>query len=244
MSAWRAMMLVALFFMDVHVRAAEVQKDDCWGKTLPCAVQTASHRREWKAPGFKMILGENSIAEQKDTKTVQLVQGDFYLEVDGNVKFKTPYAEVRCANDCKGIFNRTTQEIAVKSLGGQWVIKRTGEAQEYALHTGLQVKVSEVEDNGMAEMEFPQGLPFSPTVKEWAKFYSGDFKHFKSDVAVFRQQWEGAIDQVSQAQLENATRSIASHQSQLEKERARKRAIEREDAELRKLFREKNNLEP
>lgn len=243
MNGWRAMMLVALFFMDVHVHA-ETQKEECWGKTLPCAVQASARHREWKAQGFKMVLGPNSIAEQRDAKTVQLVKGNFYLEVDGNVRFKTPYAEVRCANDCKGIFNRAEDEIRIKALGGQWVIQRTGEAQEYALFAGLQVRVSEVQDNGMAEMEFPQGLPFSPTVKEWAKFYPGDFKRFKSDVAVFRQEWEGAIDKVSRDQLENATRSIASHQSRLEKERARKRAIEREDAELRKLFRQKNNLQP
>lgn len=248
MNLARAALICALFFVDVHVHAAEHAKsetaEDCWGKTLPCAIQSSQHRRELKAQGFAMTLAPNSIAEQRDAKTVQLVKGSFYLEVDGVVKFNTPYAEIRCPAECKGIFSRTQKELEMKALEGQWVIKRLGDKQEYALRAGLQVKVSEVEENGMAEMEFPQGLPFESTVKEWAKFYSGDFKDFKASVTVFRQAWQEAIEQVSQSQLENATRSIASHQSELDKQRAAKAAAEREDAELRKLFREKNNFQP
>lgn len=236
----RAALVCALFFIDVKVHAEE----DCWGKTLPCAIQATRQRRDLKAQGFTMALAPHSIAEQRDAKTVQLVQGEFFLTVEGLVKFNTPYAEIRCSNECKGIFNRNDKSIDIKALEGQWVIKRVGERQEYALRAGLQVKISEVEENGMAEMEFPQGLPFNSTVKEWAKFYSGDFREFKAEVAVFRQAWQEAIEQVSQAQRETATRSIASHQSELDKQRAAKAAAEREDAELRKLFREKNNLQP
>lgn len=249
MSLARAALICAFFFIDVQVHAAdhakaETQVEDCWGKNLPCAIQTSGQRRELKGPRFTMTMAPGSIAEQRDAKTVQLIKGDFYLEVDGVVKFNTPYAEIRCSNACKGIFNRSEKEIAIKSFAGQWVIKRLGDRQEYALRAGLQVKVSEVEQNGMAEMEFPQGLPFASTVKQWAKFYSGDFAGFKANVAEFRQAWQEAVEQVSQSQLQNATRSIASHQSELDKQRAAKAAAEREDAELRRLFREKNNLQP
>lgn len=247
----RAALICALFFIDIKVHAGEhnhaaeaVEAVDCWGKILPCAVQTSRHRRTLKAAGFEMTMSPHSIVEQRDAKTVQLVKGDYYLAVDGLVKFNTPYAEIRCSNECKGIFNRSEKNIEIKSLEGQWVIKRLGDKQEYALRAGLQVKVSEVEENGMAEMEFPQGLPFNATVKEWAKFYSGEYKEFKEEVTVFRQSWQEAVEQVSQAQLENATRSIASHQSEIDKQRAAKAAAEREDAELRKLFREKNNFQP
>src|SRR6478609_3498964 len=134
MSFARAALICALFFIDVHVHAAEHTKpeaaEECWGKTLPCAIQASHHRRDVKAAGFTMTMAPDSIAEQRDAKTVQLVKGDFYLEVDGVVKFNTPYAEIRCSTECKGLFSRTQNEIEIKALEGQWIIKRLGDKQE------------------------------------------------------------------------------------------------------------------
>ncbi len=247
MRAWRRPMLCVIFFLDVHVRAADIPKEKdagCWGKSIPCVVQTKNNKRELQAGDFKLILAANSLLEQRSTNSIQLVMGDFYAEVKGELKFKTPYAEISCANECKGLFSRKAEEISIKSLGGQWVVKRLGDSQEYALHSGLRVTVSEVEENGMAHMEFPQGLPWAPTVKEWAKFYSGDYAHFKSELTVFRADWQVAIERASEVQFETATRSIASHQAEVNKEKARKMATQREDQELRRLFREKTGIAP
>jgi hypothetical protein len=190
-----------------------------------------------------MTLAAHSLVEQRDTETIQLIEGDIYVVTSSDTKFKTPYAEIRCADDCKAIFNRKSDQILIKSLGGQWIVKRLGDKQEYALHAGLQVTVSEVGTDGMAQMEFPQGLSWEPTVKEWAKFYSSGYAHFKNDLSAFREVWEAAVEKTSEAQLHNATRSIASHQQAVRSEQARQKAREHEDAELRRLFREKNNID-
>jgi len=246
MSARRLVLIAALFFIDVRVRAENKHEEEpCWGKEIPCAIQSVDHKQEFKAgDDFTLVLAANSLAQQRDGKNVQLVSGDFYIEIAKPLVFKTPYASFTCEGECKALVRRKAEEVSWKSLGGDWKVKRLGDGKEYTLSGGLQVTIGEVETNGLARMELPQSLPWAPTVLEWSKIYPGTVDLFKSDVTHFREVWRAGVDAAAAMQEQLAARAVASYEDALAKERARQKSIENEEAQLRRLFRQKNHIDP
>lgn len=238
----KRLLLGLLFCLDVRVKAGEVTAEaaGCWGKTIPCPVQSEGAKTVIEAPSLKIALGPQALLEQRDRQTIQLVSGDFYVETAKDVTFKTPYARIWCEGECKAIFVRTTDKIDIKSLAGQWIIERNGEEQKYTVKAGLQLALSEVGEDGKAAMEFPQSLPWSPTVKQWAALYPGTLDELKPTLVKFREIWREAVGSVSDLHYQAAERNIASYEEEQAKERAAKAAREREDQRLRQLFREKN----
>lgn len=241
MSAWRWLMCIALFCVDVRVRAEELA-GSCWDKEMPCPVQANDRRRLVESEGLKISLAAGSLVEQRDADSVQLVQGSFYIFTSRAVVFKTPYAQFECEDECKALVEREPLRLTLKSLAGRWLVTRKGETQQYALPAGLQILLGEVEPNGRAQMEFPQSLPWLSTVKSWAKLYPGSAKELRQEVADFRPAWREAVEAVSRLHLDTAKRAIASYESNQAQELARQKARAREDESLRSLFRAKNNL--
>jgi hypothetical protein len=246
----RAFLLIALFFVDVHVRAeshtAAVQAEDpaaCWGKIVPCAVQADGKKQVLSAPGFEMVLDAHSLVEQRNDKSIQLVSGRFLVSMKGAMKLNSPYAEFTCTGDCTGLFVRELKAVTLKALAGSWQVKRLGEPHRYRVDAGLLVTVAEVTENGMAEMEFPQSLVWAPTIKEWASMYRKDAKDFKREVTAFRQSWRDAVESASQVHAADAGRSIASHQASIDAALARRKREQMEDQRLRQLFRQKNHFD-
>ncbi len=245
MKPGRFILIAAMFFIDVRVRAEDSHKEaSCWGKRIPCAIQATEHKREYRNGDFVLVLGAGSIAQQRDEKTIQLVEGKFYVEIDKPVIFKTPYASISCESVCTALITRALTGVTVKSLAGEWNIQRLGEKKNYSLSSGLQLSIGEVETSGVAQMDFPQSLPFAPTVMEWSKLFPGTVELFKSDVARFRLDWKEAVESASQVHEQAASRAIASYEAGLAKEEARRKSVAKEEAAMRELFRRKNNIDP
>ena len=245
MSPARSLLILTLFFLDVRVRADGKPKSDCWGKETPCAVQAVGRKHELKAgEDLTLVLADGALAHQRDGATVQLVDGRFYVEVKKPILFKTPYASLTCISECKALIERKEKEISVKSLEGEWSLRRTGDAQVYSLAAGFQLTVGEVEANGFAHMEFPQSLAWAPTIFEWSKMYPRSAEVFKSDATRFRLAWKNAVESAAAVHQQVAARVVASHEEGLAQEWARRKAVEREEAALRELFRKKNGIDP
>jgi len=239
---WRKILTLAcLFFIDVHVKAAEAPKKECWGAAIPCAVQAeGGEKRLLTANDLKISLAPAALLEQRDEKTMELVQGSFYVETSRPVVFKTPYGRVWCNDDCTGLFVRTDESFNIKSLQGHWLVQRNGENTTYQVPTALQVTLGAVGEDGHALMEFPQSLPWLSTIKQWGDLYPGTLKELKPTLVKFRETWKEAVENVSELQQKAAARTIASYEEGLAREKAAHDAREREDARLRALFREKN----
>lgn len=246
MTSARALLLISLFFIDVHVRAENQHatlEPSCWGKIIPCVIQAEGRSKTVTANGFEMVVDKQSLAEQRSDKTVQLVNGRFLIAMKAATKLGTPYAEFTCEGQCTGIFSRSITEVTLKALSGSWQVKRLGEAHRYRVDAGLQVTVSEVSESGMASMEFPQSLPWMPTVKEWAELFAGEPAQFKRQVSAFRDSWREAVESASEVHAADAGRSIASHQAALDAAQARQKRSEQEDQRLKELFRKKNHFD-
>ena len=185
----RWLAFVILFFADVHVRA---ESAECWGQRVPCAVQSLDSRRILKMKDTVLTLRAGSLLEQRDAKTIELIDGLFYVETTKPVVWQTPYARVWCEGECKGLFQRTLTTLEVTGLGGRWQLQRTGEKQIYGLAAGLRMELGEVTDEGRASMDFPQSLPWTPTIRAWAQMYPRPLTGLKVDLEKFRPIWRAA----------------------------------------------------
>jgi hypothetical protein len=240
MNRGKVLTLACVFFIDVHVRA-ETPNKECWGTTVPCAVQAeGGKKRLLTANDLKISLAPLALLEQLDEKTLQLVRGEFYVETSKAVVFKTPFGRVWCDDDCQGLFVRTDDSFNIKSLQGHWLVQRNGENTTYQVPTALQVTLGTVGEDGHALMEFPQSLPWLSTVKLWGDLYPGTFQELKPTLVKFRGTWKEAVEHVSELHQQAAARTIASYEEGLAHEKSAREAREHEDARLRALFHEKN----
>jgi hypothetical protein len=231
-STIRSALLVMMFFADVRVRAEEVL-------FAPHGLRAVNTER------VEMRLAPHTLLETRSEKWIHIVRGELYVRVQKPVTFGTAFASFSCDKDCYAIFQRSQDEVTIKSLKGTWRVKRVGEkAVEYGVKAGLQVTLGEVRDDGVAMMEFPQSLPWLSTVKEWSYFYSGKPEEFKSEMRDFRKTWRRAVELVSELHVTAAGRTIASYEAELARERARRKAQAVEDAKLRQLFRQKTYIDP
>lgn len=242
MTSARALALTLCFFLDVQVRAATSQ---CWNRVTPCAVSVDHKKVALDSKAVKMVLKPGSLIEKTEAGAISIVKGTVLLNVsDPATAFRTPFAKIWCADECVALIDREAGQVTIKSLGGNWRAQRLGDEQEYAILEGTRVLFTPVTDGGQAGMEFAQSLPWEPTVKEWAELYPGDKDQFKADVARFREVWNKGVESATSMQEADVGRTIAAYDKAQAQARARRQAQEREDAELRRLFREKNYINP
>lgn len=247
----RVLVVFASLCADVQVRASEAahtehgksKANSCWGVTIPCRIP-ADKKHNISESAATIVLKKDSLLEQTETDTVSLIKGRMLIELKSSgLKIKTPFAAFSCEGECSAIFDREPGVIRVRGIVGAWRVNRLGDQIEYALNSGTQVLIGKVDASGKAEMEIPQSLPWDEIAQDWAELFPRSKKEFKSELADFRVNWKMAVEWASRMQLEHAKRSIAAHEAELARERAARAAQEREDAELRRLFRQKNYIE-
>src|SRR5688572_7321214 len=116
----RALLLLPLFFIEVHVKASEpepaAKETSCWGKEVPCAIDSGSRLRKLESDGFLVTLSPDSLIEHKETDSMRLVKGRFYIRVSKPVQFKTPYAQFSCSGHCQGLAWRQQDQITWKAI--------------------------------------------------------------------------------------------------------------------------------
>ena len=242
MSVARALALTLCFFLDVQVHAETLK---CWKQVTPCAVSADHEKVTLESSGIKMVLKPGSLIEKTEAGTISIVKGTVLLQAgDSATAYRTPFAKLWCADRCVALVEREAEQMTIKSLGGNWRAQRLGDEQEYAILAGTRVLFTPVTTDGRAGMDFAQSLPWESTVKEWAQLYPDGKDQFIADVGRFREVWSKGVESATDMQEANVGRSIAAYDKAQAQARARRQAQEREDAELRRLFREKNYINP
>jgi hypothetical protein len=226
----RVLALITLFCLDVRVKAES-------------EVYAGDSKKTYQSAGATVIMQPGSLLETREGQSINLVKGRFFVELRDSALVRTPFASVACAaGECQALVFRTLDKMEIRALKGEFMVRRLGDEQHYSLIAGAQVAVKAVTEQGVSEMDFPQALPWDSTVKEWAKFFPGSIKEFKPTLVEFREVWKQTVERMSELHTDYANRTLASHERALASEAARRAAQEREDAKLRKLFREKNNM--
>jgi hypothetical protein len=234
----RFLFLLMCFFTDVKVRAA-----DC--SNTPCVMHTSSSSQHkiFSEGKRRLVLAPESLLQvQKDG--LRLVKGLLYIEADERIRLTAPFGFFVCGGGCRALIERQMDSVKLKSLKGNWRIWRLGDKEVYGLPPGMEITLGRVEIGGTAEMEFPQSLPWQSTLQSWSRLFPGSPEQFKQIVTEFRPVWRSAVEAAANLQLRAAGRTIASHEAELARGRARQRARAIEDESLRKLFRERNYIDP
>ncbi len=235
----RFFLLVMSFFIEVHVRAQE-----CVGKSVPCAFQSHAVRRIVDLKGAQVVLAPGAVVEHRSEAQLHILQGVVYVHTSSGFKFSSAFGDANCEQGCRAIFSRTDNAFKIETLRGEWSVQRRGDKQHYAVGVATQVEMGEVGLDGKAVMGFPQSLSWDAIVKSWAKLYLGKKEDFKEDILTFHAEWKLAVERVAEMQRQEAGRLIASENHKKSLVWEKKKAAEREDESLRKMFREKNYLFP
>ncbi len=230
--AFRFFILYFCFTVQIQVRAAS----DSHAKQN---TQSYSFGRS------RVRLGVDALIEKRKDHAAHLVRGDALAHLQGEDVLQTAYAYVRCqGEECQVLVRRERDRVTFGALEGVLLVHRLGENKDYVLPTAMQVVVGPVTSQGFADMDFPQSLPWDDTVKIWARLFSGNVKEFKSTLAEFREVWHESVEAVSHLHEEHAQRMIASYYKSVAEQQSHLKAQEREDEELRKLFRQKSGFAP
>lgn len=225
----RYLLCFLCFFLDIRVRA---------GERLMVGPKSISVNKQ------SFVIDTSALVERTSADLWRLVRGQLYVDGEGRFQIKTPYAFIHCEGKCRALIERFEASVVTQNLGGDWKIERVGDKRVYSVPVAMQTWVSEVTMSGAAEMDFPQSMPWLSTAKAWARLYPGSSDDFKKELAAFRVSWKAAVESASELDLEIASREIASYQKAQDEKRRRRLVEEKENAELRLLFREKNYLTP
>lgn len=224
----RILSLVMLFCLDIRVKAET-------------EVYAGRSKKTFTSGGATVIMLPGALVENREGQSIHLVKGHFYVELKDSALVRTPFASVACAaGECQALIDRTDDGMIVKALKGEFMVRRLGDSQHYSLTAGARLAINAVNEHGVSDMDFPQALPWDSTVKEWAKFFPGTLKEFKSTLVEFRETWKQTVERMSSLHTNYAQRTLASYEAKVAAEAARRAAQEREDAKYRKMFREKN----
>ncbi len=230
MKPLRLLILLSAFCLDVQVHADRVHYSENKRETIQVS------------EGTRLILDRGAIVERRED-VLHVVQGLVYLDANDAVTLQTPFNLMTCESSCRALIERKRGEVEIKNLHGRVLIRRTGEDRTLALPAGMRLKISRVNSKGVAELEFPQSLPWADTVRTWARLFPGDVKEFRSTLIEFRKDWLEAVEAATLLHQDYAGRALASFEAERKKARERREARLKEEAELRRLFRQKNYLE-
>ncbi len=247
----RVLALVFFFCADVQVHAGGKKSEDAHAKSQEKKISElgdkpllAEKRETVGLSGSTLVLGRGGLV-RREGKFVQLIRGSFYFDGSSEVAFKTPFATLRCGGgDCRMLIERKREEVVIQNLRGNIILHRVGEPQEYLLPTATQVTVGAVTAAGFADMEFPQSLPWAVTARDWAALFPGTVKEFKTELETFRPVWQESVEAISHLHLKRAGLEIAAAEKAARDTAASAAQVEKEDAKLRQLFRQKNDLNP
>jgi hypothetical protein len=190
------------------VQAKAGQPERCWNEKFPCPVKNHGGKRTLEGESLKLTMAPDTLVEQRDAGTIQVIDGHVLVAASRPVRFQSPYGKIWCADACMAIFERERDSFRIKSLAGHWRLSRAGDPQEYAVPPASQIVLGEVSEDGRAGMEFPQSLPWKPTIGEWAELHAGTADEFKRQVDSFRAVWKEAVETISRLQSEAAQRTI------------------------------------
>jgi hypothetical protein len=236
--------LVLFFIIDVNLNAEAVfHPKDCWGKDDVCAVQNDSKNPlALHLKTAEVHMDAQAIVKKMSDKEADLTLGTLLASHSEEFRWHTPFGDVLC-QDCEVLLHREEKSLEVHAIKGHVWIIRKGDGDQYDLPAGFSVELSDIQNNGQANLGFPQASPLTLVGKEWARLHSEDPRQFKKEFGEYVEVWQQAADISSDMQRKEADRMIASDSAEIQKvERLRQLRL-KEQERIRNIFKEKNYIQ-
>lgn len=243
---FKILSLLIAFSVEIRIHAKnEVLLNSCkeqaFGESLDCAVMNPSHSSLLKeAPGVKMSLGKGAVASAVPG-VVKWVKGEGVIYAHQALEIQSRFAHVICEKKCVIGFGQEESSLTIHALSGELQVLNFNRSERMALSEGGSLKVTLVGANGKSGWSQPYSLPKSELKTLTSKY----LKHLVSldQARHIYQCWEHGLERYSKLYQDRASRAISNFEQSRNLERKKREALEREDRELRELFRKKSLLD-
>lgn len=243
----KLLFLISLFHIDIRVNAEEFSAlpSQCWIQGGECLVQT-SKKQVLDHGKSRFELTSESLLRRLSNETFNLLEGNLYVDVEGRaVEFEFPNGKLRLEDSSKVGVSRSSEGVRVQVLEGLASFQPLGANSEVLnIPKAYLYEFGWMQSDGKLEISLPRSL----TLQEWTSlFYVFNRQlppsEVKKKLELDLSGWMKAVHQASSLQSDLATRQIAAAEERARRYARAKAQKEREQRELRALFRKKNYLE-
>lgn len=248
--AGRLFVFLLASIIEVQVRAAIVMLPNqevvfqepagCVFKESMCAMKTKpGYKFETKIGATSLIMGSDTIIVRTAQDSLLLVQGEIWVKAAGEFHVRSEYGEVKLNEDGEAWFVRSQKRVLVRTLREGSVVSARNSRDHLLLLQGFEIAMEGVTASGYGRLSVPTVINFRDHLRRWARLYRGPKKEFVNELQRFEPIIYEAAIQSSDLHVEMAKRHIASEQAALDRRLDEQKRIERENARLRKLFRDR-----
>ena len=238
------MKLLALLFFSVQLHATTLVEDpeNCLKKNIrPCAVKNSSA----KPYSLQLENVDVSMSPQGvlwvDEGFIRLMRGESLLTVRQPQSFETAYAKLKIQDGI--VLLRIFESMEVDMIDGSGHMWIKGEEQAQELVPGFHWNVGGVNRRGIASIEVPQSSLFKSVVRAWGALNFMEKSLFFEKVEAYRKVLVSAVGNSSALNQQLAQKMVEKDELERRNAARRKAQMEAENLELRKLYRQKNNMD-
>ncbi len=133
--------------------------------------------------------------------------------------------------------------MEVDVLRGSVDLKLLGHQEKLSVGQGFSLRFGPVNEKGLSQVELPQPVRVQSVLMRWLRGTQKDPEVWRTKVQLVLPSWQTAAEEIALWQSQTVLRHLASVQEEERKRAQRALQRQREDEELRRLFRQKNYLE-
>lgn len=211
-------------------------------RKFPCTIKSAKYPLQFESGKFKLFLDKETAVQMISAEKMQLMQGKLWVEaselsqmqVSANLKLNFQ-GELFCER-------RKDQVLQVLNLNAQISFDSKHVFQEEALPVGFENWYGALAVNGEILRGVIKPIEREVFLKAWTPLTGRPLAELRKKVKEYLDLWSGNVEASAAMYQEVVERSLASVR---EKQNAQARAAQKkadEQAELRRLYREKNGL--
>lgn len=239
-------LLFIAFSVEIRIHAkSEVSLDACkkhsFGESLSCVVMNPSPSSLVKKnPGVRVSLGEGAVVAAAPG-VLKWVKGEGVVSAERYLEIESQFGHVICQKECMVGLARSEESLSVYALSGELQVLNFDRSERLVLDEGGALNVNLIGSNGKSGWS----QPYSMTKAKLKALTSTHLKHLVSleQAQYIYKNWERGLERYSKLYQDRASRKISSYEQGLERQRKKKAAREKEDRELRELFRKKSLLD-
>lgn len=255
----KLLLRLGVFFLvlivDVRVRAEEVvilslasevmqEPVNCLEGAQKCAVKTEGREKFIVAVNKNTVtLGPDTLIVRQNDSSINLLYGEIWLKTISESKVETEFGSLVTFQEgarSSVWMTKTKERLLIRVGEGSVVISPRGSLSTYRLSAGYEIWLGRVQASGVAQVSAPRAIEVSEHLNQWARLFSGSKSEFALEVKKFREVWQEAVQRSAETYQKQIDREIAMVKQEKERKEKQQRLHERENLEIRKMFREKN----
>lgn len=238
-----------VFTIDVRLKAEPLNDDvialypaKCLNVSYPCSVKVNhAEKYTFNFQDQEITLSKYSIVTLHEDFII-LVKGSMLFEEPTSIKVNTLHASTTLFSST-GLIRVEGGRTMLTPFTGMMTAKARSHKVEQKVLSGSSLIVGEVASTGEALEEFPRPINFGKIIRRWGNMTQLSKTDFKERAIKLKSKVKRVAQSYSNTYQQIAERRIASHRESVEAYRRRKAIAEKENAQLRSLFRRKNYFE-